>query len=192
VNRYSNTTIRSAANVLDLKQPDPIAHARSQTDASDRSYEPVHTRSNRSRTWRIPRSAITPPNTHSRLSDLSGAATIPRWRAHRSFPQSRTRAPGSQSASPTARICDKESTEGILTMNHAVLGHIHGAAQLRGGGVSPASNSGRRRGRNTSTWSRAPSQQHREVLQGGTDFPAMATDGNGAGGCSLPLSKPEQ
>lgn len=62
VNRYPNTTIRSAANVLDLKQPDPIAHARSQTDASDRSYEPVHTRFNRSRSWRIQRLPRYPPN----------------------------------------------------------------------------------------------------------------------------------
>jgi hypothetical protein len=76
-------------------------------------------------------------------------------------------------------------------VNHAVPGPIHGVAQIHGGGVPPMSNSGRRRGRNTSTRSRAPSQQHCKVPQGGTDLPTMAADGNGAGGCSLPRSKPE-
>ena len=80
MNRYPNTTIRSAANVLDLKQPDPIAHARSQTDASDRSYEPVHTRFNRSRSWRIQRLPRYPPQSTQVRGGAAPTAAHPRRR----------------------------------------------------------------------------------------------------------------
>jgi hypothetical protein len=35
---------------------------------------------------------------------------------------------------------ERESGEGVLTMNHAMRGPIHGVAQTRGGDVSSASN----------------------------------------------------
>ena len=92
----------------------------------------------------------------------------------------------------TQRLYEHELNSRVLTGGTTVVESVHGTSSWAAGGMLTVWNSGRPDGRHFLLRHRAPSQQHRESSQGSTGLRAMATDGNGAGGCSLPGSEPEQ